>query len=210
MLRIKGGLYVITDEKLIARKGFLKKIAAAASAGAGIIQLREKASRLRDRLELAKKAVITAHAHGARIIINDDPWLAAAIGADGVHIGRDDATVEASRAALGADAIIGVSCYGDVALALRMQRAGADYVSFGACFRSPTKPDEPIVPLSVFGEAKRKLKVPLVAIGGINAENAGLVMAAGADMISVVSSVFASRETARAVTDLRKITGDKK
>lgn len=207
---IKGSLYVITDEKLIARRDFLKKIAAAASGGAGIIQLREKASRLRDRLELAKEAVKTAHAGGARLIINDDPWLAAAIGADGVHIGRDDATVEAARAVLGTAALIGVSCYGDIELALRMERAGADYVSFGACFRSPTKPKEPLVPLSVFGEARRKLKVPLVAIGGINADNAGLVMAAGADMISVVSSVFARRETAQAVADLRKRTGDKK
>jgi len=203
MLKIKGRLYAITDEKLIARKDFLKKIAAAASAGAGIIQLREKASRLRDRLELAKEAVRTAHAHGARLVINDDPWLAAAIGADGVHIGRDDASVETSRALLGPGAIIGVSCYGDLELALRMQREGADYVSFGACFRSPTKPKEPLVPLSVFTEAKRRLKLPLVAIGGINKHNAALVTAAGADMISVVSSVFALRETARAVTDLR-------
>ena len=210
MLKIRGRLYAITDEKLIARKDFLKKIAAAASAGAGLIQLREKASRLRDRLELAKEAVRTAHAHGARLVINDDPWLAAAIGADGVHIGRDDASVETSRALLGAAAIIGVSCYGDVDLALRMQRAGADYVSFGACLRSPTKPKEPLVPLSVFAEAKRRLTLPLVAIGGINKDNAALVTAAGADLISVVSSVFALRETVRAVTDLRLNIGDEK
>jgi thiamine-phosphate pyrophosphorylase len=210
MLKIKGRLYAITDEKLIARKDFLKKIAAAASAGAGIIQLREKASRLRDRLELAKEAVRTAHAHGARLVINDDPWLAAAIGADGVHLGRDDASVETSRALLGPGAIIGVSCYGDVGLALRMQREGADYVSFGACFRSPTKPKELLVPLSIFAEARRRLKVPLVAIGGINKDNAALVTAAGADLISVVSSVFALRETARAVTDLRLKIGDEK
>lgn len=210
MLGIKGRLYAITDEKLIARRDFLKKIAAAASAGAGIIQLREKASRLRDRLELAKEAVRTAHAHGARLVINDDPWLAAAIGADGVHLGRDEASVGTSRALLGPEAIIGVSCYGDIGLALRMQREGADYVSFGACFRSPTKPEEPLVPLSVFGEAKRRLTVPLVAIGGINKDNAAQVTAAGADLISVVSSVFALRETARAVTDLRLKIGDKK
>lgn len=207
---ISGGLYVITDEKLIARRDFLQKIAAAASAGAGIIQLREKASRLRDRLELARAAVRTAHAFGARLLINDDPRLAAAIGADGVHLGLGDASVETSRALLGPEAMIGVSCYGDVGLALRMQRAGADYVSFGACFRSPTKPKEPLVPLSVFGEARRRLKLPLVAIGGINADNAGLVLAAGADLISVVSSVFARRDAARAAADLRKITGDKK
>lgn len=204
MKKLPGGLYVITDERLMARKDFIMKIAEAASAGAGLIQLREKTSRLRDRLELAKEAVKAAHAHGARLVINDDPWLAAAIGADGVHLGRDDAGLEAARELLGPGAIIGVSCYGDVELALRSQEAGADYVSFGACFRSPTKPGEPLVPLSVFGEAKKILKVPLVAIGGINGGNAAQVLAAGADMLSVVSSVFARGRIAAAMKELKK------
>ncbi len=209
MKRLPSGLYVITDEKLMSRKNFLAKIAEAAAAGAAIIQLREKASRIRDRLELAKEAVKAAHAHGAKFVINDDPELAAAIGADGVHVGKDDAGVAACRALLGPEAIVGVSCYGDIELARRMERDGADYVSFGACFKSPTKPKEEIVPLSVFGEAKKRLKVPLVAIGGIDQGNAGSVLAAGADMISVVSSVFARRQVARAVEEFR-IKGEKK
>lgn len=205
MKKLPGGLYVITDEKLLSRKDFVKKVAEAAAAGAGIIQLREKASRLRDRLELAKEVVQAAHAHGAKLLINDDPLLAAAIGADGVHLGKDDASVEAARQLLGRKAIIGVSCYGDIELALRMEKAGADYVSFGACFRSPTKPKEAIVPLSVFTEASRIIKVPLVAIGGITAENAGSVYAAGADMVSVVSSVFAGSRTGQAVKKFKRI-----
>jgi len=203
MRKLPGGLYVITDEKHMARKDFICKISEAAAAGAGIIQLREKASRIRDRLELAKEAVKAAHAYGARLVINDDPALAAAIGADGVHIGRDDASVAEARALLGVKAIIGVSCYGDIELALRSQRAGADYVSFGACFRSPTKPEETIVPLSVFGAAKRRLKVPLVAIGGIDQHNAAQVFEAGADMVSVVSSVFARRKVALAIKEFK-------
>ncbi|OGR63562.1 MAG: thiamine-phosphate diphosphorylase [Elusimicrobia bacterium GWB2_63_22] len=191
MKKLPSGLYVITDERLMRRSDFIKKVTEAAAAGAGIIQLREKASSLRDRLELARQAVRAAHAHGAKLVINDDPGLAAAIGADGVHIGRDDASVEEARALLGRRAIIGVSCYGDVDLAVRVQKAGADYVSFGACFRSPTKPKEALVPLSVFAEARRRVKVPLVAIGGITPANAPLVYAAGADLVSVVSSVFA-------------------
>ncbi len=199
MKKLPSGLYVITDEKLIRRRDFVQKVAEAAAAGAGIIQLREKASRLRDRLELAREAVRAAHRHGARLVINDDPALAAAIGADGVHLGRDDAPVEAARALLGAGALIGVSCYGDLGLALRMQKAGADYVSFGACFKSPTKPKEALVPLSLFAEARRRLKLPLVAIGGITPENAPLVYAAGADLVSVVSSVFAGQKAGLAV-----------
>ena len=204
MQKLPSGLYVITDEKLLRRKDFVRKVAEAAAAGAGIIQLREKASRLRDRLELARAAVLAAHAHGAKLVINDAPELAALIGADGVHIGRDDATVEEARTRLGRRAIIGVSCYGDIDLAVRMQRAGADYVSFGACFKSPTKPKEAIVPLSVFGEARRRLKVPLVAIGGITAANAPSVYAAGADLVSVVSSVFTRGRVAAAVKEFER------
>lgn len=204
MKKLPSGLYVITDEKLLRRRDFVKKVAEAAAAGAGVIQLREKASALRDRLELAREAARAAHRHGAKFVINDDPALAAAIGADGVHIGKDDAPVAGARALLGPDALIGVSCYGDIDLAVRMQRAGADYVSFGACFKSPTKPKEALVPLSVFGEARRRLKVPLVAIGGITAANAPLVYAAGADLVSVVSSVFARGSVARAVREFER------
>jgi len=202
--KLPSGLYVITDEKLMRRRDFVKKVAEAAAAGAGVIQLREKASALRDRLELAKEAARAARLHGAKFVINDDPALAAAIGADGVHLGKDDASVAGARALLGPGAIIGVSCYGDIDLAARMQRAGADYVSFGACFKSPTKPDEELVPLSVFGEARRRLKVPLVAIGGITAANTPLVYAAGADLVSVVSSVFARGSVARAVREFER------
>jgi len=208
MRKLPSGLYVITDEKLMRRRDFVKKVAEAAAAGAGLIQLREKASSLRDRLELAKAAVRAAHAHGARLLINDDPALAAAIGADGVHLGRGDASVQAARALLGRRALIGVSCYGDIDLAVRLQKAGADYVSFGACFRSPTKPEEELVPLSVFTEARRRVKVPLVAIGGITAQNAPAVYAAGADLVSVVSSVFARGRVSAAVKEFKE--GEKK
>lgn len=204
MRKLPSGLYVITDERLMRRRDFVKKVAEAAAAGAGLIQLREKASRLRDRLELAKAAVRAAHLHGARLVVNDDPRLAAAIGADGVHLGRDDASVAEARELLGPGAIVGVSCYGDIDLAVRLQRAGADYVSFGACFKSPTKPKEAIVPLSVFNKARRRLKVPLVAIGGITAANAPLVYAAGADLVSVVSSVFARGRVAAAVKEFER------
>lgn len=204
MKKLPSGLYVITDEKLMRRKDFVRKVAEAAAAGAGIIQLREKASRLRDRLELAREAVRAAHAHGAKLVINDDPELAAAINADGVHLGRDDAPVAAARALLGSGALIGVSCYGDIDLALRAQVDGANYVSFGACFKSPTKPKEALVPLSVFAEARRRLNLPLVAIGGITPENAPLVYAAGADLVSVVSSVFAGHKAGQSVKQFNR------
>ncbi|HCC47224.1 MAG TPA: thiamine phosphate synthase [Elusimicrobia bacterium] len=204
MKKLPSGLYVITDEKLMRRRDFVRKVAEAAAAGAGIIQLREKASSLRDRLALARAAVRAAHAHGAKLVINDDPELAALIGADGVHLGRDDASVEEARALLGRRAIIGVSCYGDIDLAVRVQKAGADYISFGACFKSPTKPREALVPLSVFAEARRRLQVPLVAIGGITPENAPLVYAAGADLVSVVSSVFAGNKTGQSVKQFNR------
>lgn len=209
MIELRNRLYIITDEKLLSRKDFLNKVSEAAAAGAGLIQLREKTSRLRDRAELARKMVSAAHARGVRVVINDDPWLAAAIGADGVHLGQDDAPVEAARALLGPGAVIGVSCYGDIDRAVVMERKGASYVSFGACFPSPTKPKEALTPLSVFRKAKGRISIPLVAIGGIDARNAALVMAAGADMISVVSSVFARKKISRAVSELKLAIGEK-
>lgn len=205
MLRLQNRIYVITDEKLLRRADYLSRISEAAQAGAGIIQLREKSSMIRDRLALAREAVKTAHMHQARLIINDDPLLAKVIGADGVHLGKDDASVENARALLGQKAIIGVSCYDDIDSAVLAEKAGADYVSFGACFRSPTKPKEPLVRLSLFGQAKQRLNIPLVAIGGIDIHNMDLPLSAGADMISVVSAVFARKDTLNVVKKLCKI-----
>jgi thiamine-phosphate pyrophosphorylase len=128
-------------------------------------------------------------ARGGVYIVNDDPQLARAVGADGVHIGRDDASITAARELLGPERIVGVSCYGDLAAARDAVAQGADYVAFGSFFASSTKPHAPRADPALLREA-RALGVPLVAIGGIDADNVRSLIDAGADAVAVISDVF--------------------
>jgi thiamine-phosphate pyrophosphorylase len=166
---------------------------AALEGGTQFIQYRNKAaSRPLRRAQAAEMLRICRDA-GARLIINDDVWLAVEIGADGAHLGRGDApggSLAAAREALGPKRILGVSCYNELALAEEAAAAGADYVAFGSMFPSRTKPNAVRAPLQLLGEAKRRLGLPVAAIGGITLENAPQLLAAGADMLAVVSDLF--------------------
>jgi thiamine-phosphate pyrophosphorylase len=128
-------------------------------------------------------------------IVNDSADLAGETGADGVHLGRDDGDPEAARRLLGKAAIIGVSCYADLDLASRMAAQGADYLAFGRFFASHTKPQATPATIEVLRRARSAFRLPLVAIGGINPENAPLVVAAGADAIAVCGGVFDADDT---------------
>jgi thiamine-phosphate pyrophosphorylase len=143
--------------------------------------------------------------YGALLLINDDPEIARAIGADGVHVGREDATVPEARALLGPDAIIGVTCYGQIERAVTAVQEGADYVAFGTPFPSPTKGTQGRTPLTIYRDVKRHVSVPVFAIGGININNAQQVRDAGADAISVVSGVFGAPDVGAAAKALAEI-----
>lgn len=190
----KKKLYLITDEKLIKRKNFIEKIKEACANGIDLIQIREKNTKLIDRVELCKEVVKVAHKFGAKVIINDDPQLALVCKADGVHIGKEDASISKARALLGEKAIIGVSCYGDIDLALRMEKLGADYVSFGNFYFSPTKPNEKIIPIDILRQAKERLKIPIVAIGGITEKNFQKLLQEGADAVCSVSALLKGKK----------------
>ncbi len=126
------------------------------------------------------------------LIINDDVELAATVGAAGVHLGRDDGDPVAARTRLGPDAIIGVSCYDRLDLAQAATRAGASYCAFGSFFHSSVKPNAVRATPDLLSRARRHIPVPLVAIGGITPQNAGLLIAAGADLLAVITGVFAA------------------
>ena len=130
--------------------------------------------------------------HGAISIINDDVELAAEVGADGVHIGKDDAALSAARARLGQGAVIGMSCYNRLELALDAECQSADYAAFGAFFPSRTKPNAVFADIDLLREAKEKMNIPVCAIGGITAERAQTLVEVGADMLAVISDVFAA------------------
>ncbi len=186
------GLYVITDTALIPDERFGERVAAALRGGARIVQYRDKrdAPALRERL--ASEMVRLCREFDAISIINDDVELAARVGADGVHVGRDDAALAHARARLGTDAIIGVSCYNRLELAVRAAEQGADYVAFGSFFPSRVKPEAVPAGIELLREARERLTVPRCAIGGITAEKGGPLVEAGADMLAVISDVFAA------------------
>ena len=172
------------------RERFVDMVEAALRGGAKIVQLREKHTPPEEVAQLGAALLSVTRRYGALLLINDDPQVARDIGADGVHVGREDATVAEARALLGPDAVIGVTCYGQIERAVAAVEASADYVAFGTPFPSPTKGTQGRTPLTMYQEVKRHVSVPVFAIGGINVDNAQQVRDAGADAISVVSGVF--------------------
>jgi thiamine-phosphate pyrophosphorylase len=127
---------------------------------------------------------------GVPLIINDDVELAAQVMAKGVHLGKGDADIASARAKLGPNAIIGVSCYNDLDCAIDAEQAGADYVAFGSFFPSRTKPNAVKAEMELLRQAKQQLTIPVVAIGGINADNGAQLVEAGADMLAVITELF--------------------
>jgi len=198
------GLYAITPSNLRG-EALLAAVEAALEGGARIVQYRDKkAAPDRKRADAEALARLCAR-HGACFLINDDPELAAVCDAHGVHLGRDDPSPSRARARLGPEAIIGVSCYDQWSRATAAVRAGADYVAFGAFHPSSTKPTAVRAHPELLRRARRELGVPVVAIGGITAENALPLIEAGADMVAVVQGLFAQpdvRAAARRISQL--------
>lgn len=186
------GLYAITqDDLLLPRLSAL--VRAALEGGATLVQYRNKTASRALRRAQAAELLRICRAAGARLIINDDVWLAVEIGADGAHVSRDDApgsSFKVAREALGPKRILGVSCHNDIACAEEAAAAGADYLAFGRVFASSTKPHAAQAPLELLIEAKRRFSLPIVAIGGITLGNAPGVLATGVDLIAVASDLF--------------------
>ena len=176
------GLYAITPEA----NDLERKVQLALEGGIALLQYRSKTRNPAQATEIVRMA----RAYGVPVIINDDVALALELGAAGAHLGRDDGDLPAARKRLGGR-ILGVSCYNDLQRARDAVHTGADYIAFGSVFASPTKPAAARAPLGLFGEAKA-LGVPLAAIGGITLENAPRVIAAGADLLAVITDLFAA------------------
>jgi len=206
MKKSLGGLYAITDKKLIARESFIEAVEKAIKGGASVIQLREKETQKEEVIRLGKNILEITKSYGALLIINDRPELAREIGADGVHLGEYDCSVAHARSVLGKDAIIGVSCYGQIESGLKAEAEGASYVVFGTPYYTPTKPDRIPTPLEVLREATEKIgTIPIFAIGGITANNARGIMDTGVDGIAVITYIFGSGDPEEAARELASI-----
>jgi thiamine-phosphate pyrophosphorylase len=182
------GVYAVTPD-LADTADLVARVEAAIAGGATAIQYRNKTAGAATRRLQAAALARAVKAHGALFVVNDDAALAALVDADGVHLGEDDGSVAAARSAIGAHGIVGVSCYNDFGRAEAAVADGADYVAFGSFFPSGVKPHARRASLSLL-ERAADLCVPVVAIGGITADNAGALIAAGADAVAVISAVF--------------------
>jgi thiamine-phosphate pyrophosphorylase len=185
-----AGLYAIADTQYLDDARLIEAVTQAIAGGARVIQYRDKKHAAVERTRQASELVALCRQHGVLFIINDDVTLAQETRADGVHLGREDVPLAEARKLLGTRAIIGVSCYNDLARAQAAQKQGANYVAFGRFFPSRTKPQAVQANLDLLREAKRKLHIPVVAIGGITPENGASLIAAGADALAVIEGVF--------------------
>jgi thiamine-phosphate pyrophosphorylase len=197
--------YLVTQGDLTGGRGTRATVEAALAGGVDVVQLREKHASARERYELGRELRVLTREAGVPLVVNDRIDLAAAVGADGVHLGDDDLPVSVARERLGEGAIVGrsVSTPGG---AREAERAGADYLGVGAVFRTSTKDtreSESEIGLDAVREIREATDLSFVGIGGVTPENAADVVRAGADGVAVVSAITAAADPERATRDLR-------
>lgn len=198
-------LYAVTDRKCIGSRNFETAIEDALKGGATIIQLREKGLDFDAFCDEAIRIREICHKYNAPLIINDNVEVALKSDADGVHLGQSDMSIEKARAILGKDKIIGGSAR-TAELARLAEKSGADYIGCGAVFGTATKSDAKYIGTKTLKSICESVSIPVVAIGGINAENAPLLKGCGMSGIAVVSSIFAADDILKAANELKEIT----
>ncbi len=193
-----GGLYLITPDDADSEH-FLARVLPVLSSEIAVLQYRNKLANADQMRAQSKTLLEHCRKLGIAFIINDDIALAHKLSADGVHLGEHDVDLASARKLLGSDAIIGVSCYDSLAFAEKAAEEGADYIAFGAVYASGTKPLARKAGLELFSQAA-SLNLPMVAIGGITADNAAQTLAAGANFLAVIGAVFDAADPALEVS----------
>ncbi len=203
-MRVRG-LYAVTpDEPDTARLAAM--VEAAIRGGARLVQYRNKSATGIVRREQARALLAVCRRQHVPLIVNDSLALAAEIGADGLHLGAEDGDAGGARARL-PNALIGVSCYNELARALAAKEAGADYVAFGRFFASTTKPGDIRASTALVAEAKRTVGLPIVAIGGIDLSNAAGLVDAGVDALAVISALFGAADIEATARQFARLYG---
>lgn len=198
------GLYAVTpnwdDTDLL-----IQATADIIAGGATLVQYRHKTANAAQRLEQASALLSLCRSKKVPFVINDFIELVEQLDADGVHVGGTDEAVIAVRARLGADKIIGASCYGSLELAHQSAADGASYVAFGGFYPSLVKKYEVSTPSTIVAQAKLEIAVPIVVIGGMTVENSRVLVKNGADMVAAITSIYAqpdAKQAARNFSDL--------
>ena len=204
-------LYLVTDRTLSLGRSTVEVVRAAIRGGVSCVQLREKGCSTREFMDEARLLKALLAGTGVPLFINDRLDVALAVGADGVHLGQNDLAIADARRLVGNRMIIGISAE-SVADAVRAEAEGADYIGASPVFTTPTKTDTaPPLGLSGLRAIRRAVQLPLVAIGGINADNAAAVLRAGADGLAVVSAIVSApcpRTAAAAIRQQIETTRD--
>ena len=199
----RRGLYLLTpDEPDTGR--LLARLAPVLATGPALVQYRNKPADASLRRAQAAAVMAACRAAGVPMLVNDDWRLAAELGAEGAHLGEHDGSLAEARAALGPAAILGASCYDDLALARAAVAGGASYVAFGAFFPSGTKPAARRAHPDLLRDSAG-LGLPRVAIGGLTPDNAAPIVAAGADLLAVNGAVFEAPDPAAAVRAFKRL-----
>lgn len=199
------GLYLLADEQALPFAAWAELMPEVLDAGVRLVQYRAKLQTPGARHDHAACLLAWCRERNLPLLINDDPELCAELGADGVHLGRDDAAIRAARRRLGPEALIGASCYDALGRARAAIDASADYVSFGRLFASTTKPQATATSLDVLSQARAQLGAPICAIGGINPHNAAQVIEAGADLLCVAGGILGADDPVAATRKLARI-----
>ena len=196
-------IYAISDDVLMPENLALRYTREILECGVKFFQFRSKKAAKNEKL--ASEILNLCEKFGAKFIVNDDVKFAKKIGANAVHLGKDDEGIKEAFEILGKDAYVGVSCYNDISLAINAAKNGASYVAFGSVFTSPTKPNAPKCGLEVVKEAKQILNLPVCVIGGINETNIGSLSLAKPDLIAVISAIYKNGNIKENIKNLQKI-----
>jgi thiamine-phosphate pyrophosphorylase len=198
------GVYAITDPFLLPDNIIYDQVSKAIDAGISVLQYRNKIAAYAIQQQQAEKLNDLCRKNQVLFIINDSIKLAKHVSADGVHLGKEDNNISYARSELGSNSIIGLSCYNKLQRAVDAQLQGADYIAFGRFFPSKTKPQAIAADLELIIQAKQKLSIPIVAIGGITIDNAASLINAGADSIAVINGIFGQTDIFNTVQGLAK------
>ncbi len=196
-----SGLYAITKTEGLTPQQTIDSVSAAIRGGAKVIQYRDKNRRFPISIACALSSL--CHQSNIPFIVNDDIELAAHIGADGVHLGKDDHSFDNAKHLLGSDSIVGISCYSSLEKAKAAQHLGATYVAFGRFFPSKSKPEAPFANLDVLKQVH--IHIPVVAIGGITLDNGRILLNAGADLLAVIDAVCGRKNPEQAARQFKEL-----
>lgn len=194
-------LYAVTDRSWLNGETLRDQVEKALRGGATFVQLREKNLDREQLLQEAMELAALCRTYGVPFVVNDDVEIAAACGADGVHVGQEDMAAPEARRLLGPDKIIGVTCK-SVEEALRAQEQGADYIGSGAMFPSVAKPGAVGMSPETLREICAAVSIPVIAIGGISQKNVSALRGTGIAGVAVVSAIFAQPDIEAATKEL--------